>query len=183
MIALCCRLLFSVFLPRINLSRLITLFFRYLFIRVFLLLLLLLLLFPVKYSCQGRRNFLANCLYFLLQPTCSDLVFFWMSSSWSRLYWHNDLFWDYIFFSLKVPGICAIIQLYNLSLTSNLLTSPPEAEICENISVILRFIPTRDHIQGGLPGIPTQLWHLPQVVPRVVQTTGSVHPQPTLPNW
>ena len=35
---------------------------------------------------------------------------------------------------------------------------------------------------AGLPGIPTQLWHLPQVVPRVVQTTGSMHPQPTLPN-
>ena len=37
-------------------------------------------------------------------------------------------------------------------------------------------------IAGGLPGFPTQLWHCPQVVPRVVQTTGSVHPQPTLPH-
>ena len=40
---------------------------------------------------------------------------------------------------------------------------------------------TRDHI-GRSPGIPTQLWHLLQVVPSVVPTTGSVHPQPTLPN-
>ena len=41
---------------------------------------------------------------------------------------------------------------------------------------------SRGITEGGLPGFPTQLWHLPQVVPRVYQTTGSVHPQPTLPN-
>ena len=35
---------------------------------------------------------------------------------------------------------------------------------------------------GALLGIPTELWHLPQVVPRVVQTTDFMHPQPTLPN-
>ena len=29
---------------------------------------------------------------------------------------------------------------------------------------------------------PSYLWRLPQMVPRVVQTTGSVHPQPTLRN-
>ena len=41
--------------------------------------------------------------------------------------------------------------------------------------------PTRDHI-GRPTGISNLAWHLPQVVPRVVQTTGSVHPQPILPN-
>ena len=40
---------------------------------------------------------------------------------------------------------------------------------------------TRDHI-GRSIGISNPAWHLPQVVPRVDQTTGSVHPQPTLPN-
>ena len=38
--------------------------------------------------------------------------------------------------------------------------------------------PSRESIKGN----PTQFWHLLQVVPRVDQTTGSVHPQPTLPN-
>ena len=42
--------------------------------------------------------------------------------------------------------------------------------------------PTRDHI-GRSTRNSNPAWHLPQVVPRVVQTTGSVHPQPTLPNW
>ena len=41
--------------------------------------------------------------------------------------------------------------------------------------------PTRDHI-GRSTGISNPAWHLPRVVPRVVQTTGSVHPQPILPN-
>ena len=41
--------------------------------------------------------------------------------------------------------------------------------------------PTRDHI-GRSTGISNPAWHLPQVVPKVDQTTGSVHPQPTLPN-
>ena len=41
--------------------------------------------------------------------------------------------------------------------------------------------PTRGHI-GRSTGISNPAWHLPQVVPRVVQITGSVHPQPTLPN-
>ena len=41
--------------------------------------------------------------------------------------------------------------------------------------------PTRSHI-GRSTGISNPAWHLPQVVPRVVQTTGSVHPQPILPN-
>ena len=41
--------------------------------------------------------------------------------------------------------------------------------------------PTRDHI-GRSTGISNPAWHLPQVVPRVVQTTGSVHPQPILAN-
>ena len=41
--------------------------------------------------------------------------------------------------------------------------------------------PTRDHI-GRSTRISNPAWHLPQVVPRVVQTTGSVHPQPILPN-
>ena len=40
---------------------------------------------------------------------------------------------------------------------------------------------TRDHI-GRPTGISNPAWYLPQVVPRVVQTTGSVHPQPILPN-
>ena len=35
--------------------------------------------------------------------------------------------------------------------------------------------PTRDHI-GRPTGISNPAWHLPQVVPRVVPTTGSVHP-------
>ena len=35
--------------------------------------------------------------------------------------------------------------------------------------------PTRDH-KGRSTGISNPAWHLPQVVPRVVQTTGSVHP-------
>ena len=41
--------------------------------------------------------------------------------------------------------------------------------------------PMRDHI-GRSTGISNPAWHLPQVVPRVVQTTGSEHPQPILPN-
>ena len=41
--------------------------------------------------------------------------------------------------------------------------------------------PPRDHIERST-GISNPAWHLPQVVPRVFQTTGSVHPQPILPN-
>ena len=41
--------------------------------------------------------------------------------------------------------------------------------------------PTRDHI-GRSTRNSNPAWHLPQVVPRVYQTTGSMHPQPTLPN-
>ena len=41
--------------------------------------------------------------------------------------------------------------------------------------------PRGDHI-GRSTGISNPAWHLPQVVPRVDQTTGSVPPQPTLPN-
>ena len=37
-------------------------------------------------------------------------------------------------------------------------------------------------ILGGLPGIPTQLWHCPQVVPWVFQTTDSVHLKHIVPN-
>ena len=37
--------------------------------------------------------------------------------------------------------------------------------------------PTRDHI-GRSTGISNPAWHLPQVVPRVVQTTGSVFALP-----
>ena len=36
--------------------------------------------------------------------------------------------------------------------------------------------------RGITYGIFRHLWHFPQVVPRAVQTTGSRHPQPTLPN-
>ena len=41
--------------------------------------------------------------------------------------------------------------------------------------------PTRDHV-GRSTVISNPAWHLPQVAPRVDETTGSVHPQPTLPN-
>ena len=43
-------------------------------------------------------------------------------------------------------------------------------------------LPTGDHILGRSTGISNPAWHLLQVVPMVDQTTGSVHPQPTLPN-
>ena len=41
--------------------------------------------------------------------------------------------------------------------------------------------PTRDHIWRST-GISNPAWHLAQMALRVDQTTGSVHPQPTLPN-
>ena len=51
-------------------------------------------------------------------------------------------------------------------------TTPPFFQSCWSM---------RDHI-GRPNGISNPDWHLPQMVPRVDQTTGSVHPQPTLPN-